>query len=106
MFNVTNRLVVLFLRIDVDPVDGFVTKHKLTQWNLQQAEREVMHRSDRTQGNGYACKEKYSEVRRDDVQITIDSKALKDMSNHIFSPFRNPTPRNIFVPIQVAPKYV
>ena len=34
MFNVTNRLVVLFPRIDVDPADGFVTKNELTQWNL------------------------------------------------------------------------
>lgn len=46
-FNVTNRLVVLFPRIDVDPADGFVTGHELTQWNLQQAEREVMHRTQR-----------------------------------------------------------
>ena len=35
MFNVTNRLVVLFPRIDVDPADGFVTEHELIQWNLQ-----------------------------------------------------------------------
>ena len=35
MFNVTNRLVVLFSRIDVDPADGFVTEHELIQWNLQ-----------------------------------------------------------------------
>ncbi|XP_030945803.1 uncharacterized protein LOC126714860 [Quercus robur] len=46
-FNVTDRLVVLFPRIDADPADGFVTEHELTQWNLQQAEREVMHRTQR-----------------------------------------------------------
>ncbi|KAB1212452.1 Reticulocalbin-2 [Morella rubra] len=46
-FNVTNRLVVLFPRIDVDPADGFVTEHELTEWNVQQAEREVMHRTQR-----------------------------------------------------------
>ena len=43
-FNVTNRLAVLFSRIDVQPADGFVTEHELTEWNLQQAVREVMHR--------------------------------------------------------------
>ncbi|GMY18593.1 reticulocalbin-2 [Fagus crenata] len=46
-FNVTNRLVVLFPRIDVQPADGFVTEHELTEWNLQQAVREVMHRTQR-----------------------------------------------------------
>ncbi|KAF5467591.1 hypothetical protein F2P56_011826 [Juglans regia] len=46
-FNVSNRLVLLFPRIDVLPADGFVTDHELTEWNLQQAEREVMHRTKR-----------------------------------------------------------
>lgn len=42
-----NRLVSLFPKIDVDPPDGFVTEHELTEWNLQQAESEVMHRTQR-----------------------------------------------------------
>lgn len=46
-FNVTNRIVVLFPKIDVDPVDGFVTTHELTEWNLGQAQKEVMHRTER-----------------------------------------------------------
>ncbi|XP_010031375.2 reticulocalbin-2 [Eucalyptus grandis] len=46
-FNVTNRLVSLFPKIDVDPPDGFVTEHELTEWNLQQAVSEVMHRTQR-----------------------------------------------------------
>ncbi|XP_030522607.1 calumenin-B [Rhodamnia argentea] len=46
-FNVTNRLVLLFPKIDVDPADGFVTEHELTEWNLQQAQSEVMHRTQR-----------------------------------------------------------
>ncbi|GAV62343.1 EF_hand_3 domain-containing protein/EF_hand_5 domain-containing protein/EF_hand_6 domain-containing protein [Cephalotus follicularis] len=46
-FNVTNRLLLLFPRIDVDPADGFVTQHELTEWNVQQAVKEVMHRTQR-----------------------------------------------------------
>eukprot|EP00262_Sarcandra_glabra_P013437 TRINITY_DN3720_c0_g1_i1.p1 TRINITY_DN3720_c0_g1~~TRINITY_DN3720_c0_g1_i1.p1 ORF type:complete len:314 (+),score=57.16 TRINITY_DN3720_c0_g1_i1:125-943(+) len=46
-FNVTNRLVLLFPRIDLDPVDGFVTVDELTVWNLRLAEKEVMHRTER-----------------------------------------------------------
>ncbi|KAI4313184.1 hypothetical protein L6164_026182 [Bauhinia variegata] len=46
-FNVTNRLVLLFPKINVDPVDGFVTEHELTKWNLQQAQTEVLHRTQR-----------------------------------------------------------
>ncbi|MED6112748.1 hypothetical protein PIB30_064431 [Stylosanthes scabra] len=46
-FNVTNRLLVLFPKIDVDPIDGFVSEHELTQWNVQQSNREVLHRSQR-----------------------------------------------------------
>lgn len=46
-FNVTNRLILLFPKIDVDPRDWFVTEHELTQWNLQQAQREVLHRTQR-----------------------------------------------------------
>lgn len=46
-FNVTNRIVILFPKIDVDPVDGFVTGDELTDWNLRQAEKEVMHRTER-----------------------------------------------------------
>lgn len=46
-FNVTTRLVLLFPRIDLDPVDGFVTESELTEWNLRQAEKEVMHRTER-----------------------------------------------------------
>lgn len=46
-FNVTNRIVLLFPKIDVDPPDGFVTEHELTQWNLKQSERETLHRTKR-----------------------------------------------------------
>ncbi|KAL4569980.1 hypothetical protein LXL04_025629 [Taraxacum kok-saghyz] len=46
-FNITHRLVLLFPRIDVDAPDGFVTEHELTEWNLEQSQREVLHRSQR-----------------------------------------------------------
>ncbi|KMT02568.1 hypothetical protein BVRB_9g202550 [Beta vulgaris subsp. vulgaris] len=46
-FNVTNRLLVLFPKIDVDPIDGYVTENELIEWNLQQTEREVLHRTQR-----------------------------------------------------------
>jgi len=46
-FNVTSRLLLLFPKIDVDPADQFVDLHELTIWNLQQAHREVLHRSQR-----------------------------------------------------------
>ncbi|XP_022882198.1 calumenin-like isoform X1 [Olea europaea var. sylvestris] len=46
-FNVTNRLVVLFPKIDVDPVDGYLSENELTEWNLQQSQREVLHRTER-----------------------------------------------------------
>ncbi|KNA14606.1 hypothetical protein SOVF_105720 [Spinacia oleracea] len=46
-FNVTGRLLLLFPRIDVDPKDGYATEHELTEWNLQQTEREVYHRTER-----------------------------------------------------------
>ncbi|PIN15181.1 hypothetical protein CDL12_12176 [Handroanthus impetiginosus] len=46
-FNVTNRLVLLFPKIDGDPPDGYVTENELTQWNLQQSQREVLHRTQR-----------------------------------------------------------
>lgn len=38
---------MLFPKIDLDPADGFVSENELTEWNLQQAEREVMHRTQR-----------------------------------------------------------
>lgn len=31
----------------MDPVDGYVSEHELTEWNLNQAETEVMHRTQR-----------------------------------------------------------
>lgn len=46
-FNVTNRLVLLFPKVDVDPPDGCVSENELTEWNLQQAKKEVMHRTER-----------------------------------------------------------
>ncbi|KAL8535736.1 hypothetical protein ACS0TY_011391 [Phlomoides rotata] len=46
-FNVTDRLVLLFPKIDVDPADGFVSESELTEWNLQQSQREVLHRTER-----------------------------------------------------------
>ncbi|KAF6153356.1 hypothetical protein GIB67_003546 [Kingdonia uniflora] len=46
-FNVTNRLMLLFPRIDVNSIDGFVSVDELTEWNLRTSEKEVMHRTDR-----------------------------------------------------------
>ncbi|XP_058743713.1 uncharacterized protein LOC131616408 [Vicia villosa] len=46
-FNVTNRIVRLFPEIDVDPTDWFVSLHELTQWNLHQAQMEVLRQSQR-----------------------------------------------------------
>ncbi|KAJ4832283.1 hypothetical protein Tsubulata_012231 [Turnera subulata] len=46
-FNVTSRLVLLFPKIDVDPVDGYVSEHELTDWNLVQSQKEVIHRTQR-----------------------------------------------------------
>lgn len=46
-FNVTNRLIVLFPKIDVDPKDGFVSEKELTQWSIEQAQNEVLHRTQR-----------------------------------------------------------
>lgn len=46
-FNVSGRLVLLFPKIDVNPADGFVSEDELIDWNLHQAENEVMHRTQR-----------------------------------------------------------
>ncbi|KAI5582251.1 hypothetical protein POPTR_007G076300v4 [Populus trichocarpa] len=46
-FNVTNRLLVLFPKIDMEPVDGYLSEHELTEWSLKQSEKEVMHRTKR-----------------------------------------------------------
>ncbi|KAK3009713.1 hypothetical protein RJ639_014566 [Escallonia herrerae] len=46
-FNVTSRLVLLFPKIDVDPTDGFVSEKELTDWNLNQSQKEVLHRTQR-----------------------------------------------------------
>ncbi|GAA0150874.1 calmodulin-related [Lithospermum erythrorhizon] len=46
-FNVSERLVVLFPKIDLDPRDGFVSESELTQWNLAQSLTEVVHRTER-----------------------------------------------------------
>ena len=46
-FNVTDRLTLLFPKIDINPHDDFVTVDELTEWNLQQAERETLHRTRR-----------------------------------------------------------
>ncbi|KAL5543042.1 hypothetical protein UlMin_010752 [Ulmus minor] len=46
-FNVTNRLVLLFPKIDSNPPDGYISEHELTEWNLLQAQTEVMHRTKR-----------------------------------------------------------
>lgn len=47
MLFVMNRLVLLFPKIDVQPPDGYVSESELTDWNMQQAERDVMHRTQR-----------------------------------------------------------
>lgn len=41
------RLVLLFPKIDVNPADGYINEDELTDWNMQQAERDVMHRTQR-----------------------------------------------------------
>ncbi|XP_042008534.1 calumenin-like [Salvia splendens] len=46
-FNVTSRLVLLFPSIDLDPPDGYVSATELTQWNLKQSQKEVLHRTQR-----------------------------------------------------------
>ncbi|KAL1565423.1 calumenin-B-like [Salvia divinorum] len=46
-FNVTNRLMLLFPRIDVSPADGFASEFELILWSLQQSRKEAMHRSQR-----------------------------------------------------------
>lgn len=46
-FNITNRLLMLFPKIDVDPTDGFASEKELTDWNLFQTEKEVFHRTQR-----------------------------------------------------------
>ncbi|KAJ6678098.1 hypothetical protein OIU85_008665 [Salix viminalis] len=46
-FNVTNRLLVLFPKIDVEPVDGYLSEHELIEWSLKQSEKEAMHRTKR-----------------------------------------------------------
>ncbi|KAG7032673.1 hypothetical protein SDJN02_06723 [Cucurbita argyrosperma subsp. argyrosperma] len=46
-FNVTDRLTLLFPKIDINPHDDFVTVDELTEWNLQQAEKETLHRTRR-----------------------------------------------------------
>ncbi|XP_058068778.1 uncharacterized protein LOC131218094 isoform X2 [Magnolia sinica] len=46
-FNITNRLVVLFPSLDVDPTDGFVSLNELLEWHLKTARKDVIHRSYR-----------------------------------------------------------
>ncbi|CAL9118129.1 unnamed protein product [Musa acuminata var. zebrina] len=46
-FNVSDRIVQLFPKIDVAPADGFVSSDELAEWNLRQVEKEVMHRTQR-----------------------------------------------------------
>lgn len=46
-FNVTDRLVLLFPKIDVDPTDGYATGRELVEWILKNSQREVMHRTQR-----------------------------------------------------------
>ncbi|XP_077216893.1 uncharacterized protein LOC143851372 [Tasmannia lanceolata] len=46
-FNVTNRIILLFPRIDLDPVDGFVSADELMEWNVRAADKEVLHRTVR-----------------------------------------------------------
>ncbi|KAK9676444.1 hypothetical protein RND81_11G077500 [Saponaria officinalis] len=46
-FNVTNRLVMLFPKIDAGPADGYVSEAELVEWHALQAEKEVLHRTER-----------------------------------------------------------
>ena len=46
-FNVTDRIISLFPRIDDDPSDGFISLHELTQWNMHLALRDLFHRAQR-----------------------------------------------------------
>ncbi|XP_073219767.1 uncharacterized protein [Cicer arietinum] len=45
--NVTDTIVRIFPDIDVDPTDQYVDLHELTEWNFEQVQREVLHRSQR-----------------------------------------------------------
>nr|XP_012574072.1 uncharacterized protein LOC105852584 [Cicer arietinum] len=45
--NVTDTIVRIFPEIDADPTDQFVDLHELTEWNFEQVQREVLHRSQR-----------------------------------------------------------
>jgi hypothetical protein len=46
-FNVTDRLILLFPKIDVSPADGFMTESELTEWTMQSSAKEVVHRTQR-----------------------------------------------------------
>lgn len=46
-FNVTNRIVLLFPKIDVRPQDGVLSEDEFTEWNVKQAQRETLYRSKR-----------------------------------------------------------
>ncbi|KAJ4769849.1 Calcium-binding EF hand family protein [Rhynchospora pubera] len=46
-FNVTKRVEFLFPRLDLDPIDGFISIEELTHWNLMQARIETIHRTKR-----------------------------------------------------------
>ena len=37
----------MFPKIDVSPLDGYVSESELIEWNVQSSAKEVMHRSQR-----------------------------------------------------------
>lgn len=46
-FNMTDRLVLLFPSIDKNPRDGFLSVEELTEWNVAQTDKEILHRTER-----------------------------------------------------------
>ncbi|KAH8945044.1 hypothetical protein BDL97_12G019000 [Sphagnum fallax] len=46
-FNITDRLIVLFPLLDINPTDGFVSLSELEAWHWLQAQKSLQHRTDR-----------------------------------------------------------
>jgi hypothetical protein len=46
-FNITDRLIVLFPLLDINPTDGFVSLSELEAWQWLQAQKSLQHRTDR-----------------------------------------------------------
>jgi hypothetical protein len=46
-FNITDRLIVLFPLLDINPHDGFVSVKELQDWHWLQGQNALQHRTDR-----------------------------------------------------------